>query len=231
MPADASAYTALGLAPGADWEAVQLAYKKLIERYHPGRDRGDAARAAEINRAYREIRRAREERDRRVFGQVDFLATPPRRRRWVWVAAVVVAAAVGAAPFAAEPLARFARDFSLEKVAPLAVDDVEGDHAPDGNMARPLAIGAIDGAVGDALRMARGRDEVALASTSRECHRQLRLTPSLERLDRCAAFDDAVVLLQNRDPLRSRAVQRARDHRPPAERCGDPVERFAGDRR
>jgi len=34
------------------------------------------------------------------------------------------------------------------------------------------------------------------------CHHQLRLEPSLAALDRCAAFDDAVVLLQDRDPLR-----------------------------
>jgi hypothetical protein len=43
---------------------------------------------------------------------------------------------------------------------------------------------------------------MALASASRDCHHRLRLDPSLAGLDRCAAFDDAVVLLQDRDPLR-----------------------------
>ena len=43
---------------------------------------------------------------------------------------------------------------------------------------------------------------MALASASRDCHHELRLKPALAKLDRCAAFDDAVIQLQNRDPLR-----------------------------
>jgi hypothetical protein len=43
---------------------------------------------------------------------------------------------------------------------------------------------------------------MALASASRDCHHLLRSDPSLLQLDRCAAFDDAVVQLQDRDPLR-----------------------------
>jgi hypothetical protein len=43
---------------------------------------------------------------------------------------------------------------------------------------------------------------MALASASRDCHHELRLKPSLGQLDRCAAFDDAVIQLQDRDPLR-----------------------------
>jgi hypothetical protein len=38
-------------------------------------------------------------------------------------------------------------------------------------------------------------------SASRDCHRELRLLPSLMQLDHCAAFDDAVIDLQNRDPM------------------------------
>ena len=49
--------------------------------------------------------------------------------------------------------------------------------------------------------MARRHDRGALLSASRDCHRLLRLRPSVTRLDRCAAFDDAVVELQNRDPM------------------------------
>ncbi|MFL6800545.1 MAG: DnaJ family molecular chaperone, partial [Sphingomicrobium sp.] len=58
MPTDASAFHALGLEPGADFAAVERAYKALIKRYHPDRQGGDARRAAEINRAYRELRLA-----------------------------------------------------------------------------------------------------------------------------------------------------------------------------
>ena len=43
---------------------------------------------------------------------------------------------------------------------------------------------------------------MALAGVSRNCHRQLRTNPSVLQLDRCAAFDDAVVQLQDRDPFR-----------------------------
>ena len=43
---------------------------------------------------------------------------------------------------------------------------------------------------------------MALAGASRDCHHQLRTEPSVLQLDRCAAFDDAVVQLQDRDPLR-----------------------------
>ena len=38
-------------------------------------------------------------------------------------------------------------------------------------------------------------------ASSRDCHRQLRLEPSVTQLDRCAAFDDAVVELQDTDPM------------------------------
>jgi hypothetical protein len=40
-----------------------------------------------------------------------------------------------------------------------------------------------------------------LLNASGECHDRFRSTPSLALLDRCAAFDDAVVDLQDRDPM------------------------------
>jgi hypothetical protein len=66
----------------------------------------------------------------------------------------------------------------------------------------PLASTAIDQSIRDAARLFRQRDEMALATHSRDCHRQLRLQPSIGQFDRCAAFDDAVVQIQDRDPLR-----------------------------
>jgi hypothetical protein len=54
----------------------------------------------------------------------------------------------------------------------------------------------------EALHLARTRDEMALAERSRECHHRFRVQPSLDQLDRCAAFDNAVLELQDRDPLR-----------------------------
>ena len=69
-------------------------------------------------------------------------------------------------------------------------------------MDQPLDLRTIDAAAADALKLARTRDEMALAGASRTCHRALRNDPSLVQLDRCAAFDDAVVELEDRDPLR-----------------------------
>ena len=45
-----------------------------------------------------------------------------------------------------------------------------------------------------------------LTAASRQCHSSFRLKPELEQFDRCAAFDDAVVRLQDRDPLRDRGA-------------------------
>jgi hypothetical protein len=69
-------------------------------------------------------------------------------------------------------------------------------------MDQPLHLAAIDGSARDALHLSRTRDEMALASASRDCHHALRRAPTVIQLDRCAAFDDAVVQLQDRDPLR-----------------------------
>src|SRR3954447_1276369 len=59
MATNASAYDVLGVEPGADWTTVERAYKTLMKTHHPDRAGGDAERAAEINRAYRELRQAR----------------------------------------------------------------------------------------------------------------------------------------------------------------------------
>ena len=68
-------------------------------------------------------------------------------------------------------------------------------------MGQPIHNAEVSEGIRDALRIARKYDDAALLSASRDCHRLLRLKPSVARLDRCAAFDDAVVELQNRDPM------------------------------
>ena len=69
-------------------------------------------------------------------------------------------------------------------------------------MAGDLHVAAIDAAVAKALHLYRTKDEMALAGASRECQSRFREVPATQMLDRCAAFDDAVVGLQDRDPLR-----------------------------
>lgn len=192
MAGDASAFAVLGLEPGADSAAVEKAYKSLIKRYHPDREGGDARRAAEITKAYRELR-GPAAREALEFNEID--ATTPSSFTWVG-AALAAAGAVLILVVATGPISR------LTAVPRLPLGHVPAAaQAPD-LMDQPLAGAAIERSVGEAVRMSRTTDEMALASASRDCHHRLRLDPSLAGLDRCAAFDDAVVLLQDRDPLR-----------------------------
>jgi hypothetical protein len=196
MAGNASAFAALGLEPGADPAAIEAAYKRLIKRYHPDREGGDSKRAAEINRAYRELRGA-EARDHLIFNDEDEL--PAGRIRVTWAGtALAAAAAVLVLALAAGPLSRL----TAGSVPRLPIGHSAGTATASDPMDQPLAAIAVDRAVGDAVRLVRTSDEMKLAATSRDCHHQLRLKPDLSQLDRCAAFDDAVVQLQDRDPLR-----------------------------
>lgn len=62
-------------------DASAYAYRKLIKLHHPDRSGGDAARAAEINRAYRELRGRPAPVDAFNFGGDD--AEEPCSRAWV----------------------------------------------------------------------------------------------------------------------------------------------------
>jgi hypothetical protein len=192
MAGDGSAYAALGLEPGADAAAVEQAYKRLIKRYHPDRAGGDAKRAAEITQAYRELKIGRAK-DDLILNDLDSVAEP----RFQWIGGALAAGgAVLILLVAAGPISR------LTAVPRLPLGQAAPTSLSSDMMDRPLANAAIVGAVAQAVRLSRTSDEMALASTSRDCHHQLRLRPSLSGLDRCAAFEDAVVLLQDRDPLR-----------------------------
>jgi hypothetical protein len=195
MAGDASAYAALGLEPNADSASIERAYKKLIKEHHPDREGGDATRAAEINRAYREIRTERDLKDPLELN--DELGAPRSGSR-AWVAvALMLLIALGAILLLIGPLSSIARSDQ-----PRALTAHSRAAAATDPMDQPLNVKVIDGAAVEALQIARTKDEMALASTSRDCHHELRSRPSLVQLDRCAAFDDAVVQLQDRDPLR-----------------------------
>jgi hypothetical protein len=197
MAADASPYAALGLDRGADAAAIERAYKKLIKQYHPDREGGDARRAAEINRAYRELRRERNDLE---FNEEDPLEAPSEFG-WARTAAVIAVAILLLVLFTG-PVGRALAQLSGAAASTRQKNGVQAAaEAPD-VMNQPLDLAAVNGAVGDAVRMAGTQDEMALASASRDCHHELRLKPALAKLDRCAAFDDAVVQLQDRDPLR-----------------------------
>jgi curved DNA-binding protein CbpA len=198
MAEDASAYAALGLDPDADPAEIEQAYRRLIKEHHPDREGGDARRAAEINRAYRELRAERNLKDPLELNE-DWTVESRARRGWATLAGM---AAVGAAGFLllAGPLGPSAdalRSPTLHRLG--AANGGSGAADP---MEQPLHVSAIIAAAHRAQYLSQNRDEMALASASRDCHHELRNDPSLLQLDRCVAFDDAVVQLQDRDPLR-----------------------------
>ena len=189
MAGQGSAYAALGLGPDADSAAVDRAYRRLIKLHHPDRAGGDAGRAAEINRAYRELR-GPAAKDALEFNEEQAVERARPGTRWIGAALILAAAVAVLAIVAGLPKPR------------LPLGEVAATANLGDPMDQPLAVVAVDRAVGEAVRLSRSRDEMALASASRDCHHRLRVAPSLAQLDRCAAFDDAVVQLQDRDPLR-----------------------------
>jgi hypothetical protein len=203
MAGRASAFAILGLAPGADAAAVEQAYKRLIKLYHPDHEGGDGTRAAEIIRAYRELRGG----PIAVLDPLEFNEDFSRRRksrRWP-VAALLVAVTLGGALLIHGPVSPFVRDLLFPAAAPAhsLVAAVRGPSESEA-MDQPLILAAIDGAVREAVSLSQTSDEIALAEASRACQRRFRDDPTIARLDRCAAFDDAVVQLQDRDPLHDR---------------------------
>ena len=202
MAGDATAYDSLGLEPGADQAAIERAYKRLIKEHHPDRQGGDSGRAAEINRAYRELRTAKP----LAKDALELHDEPDEQRKGVgWViAALCLAGALGALLLVTAPMTGSLQDWSPASAQSLPLTSAAAARAPLDAMYQPLRTGAIDGAVRDAKHIAGTRDEMSLAAESNLCHRKLQSSPDVTQLDRCAAFDDAVVQLQDRDPLRDR---------------------------
>ena len=194
MRGDRSAYDVLGLEPDADLHEIDRAYKRLIKRHHPDRSGGDAARAADINRAYRELR-GRSGQHTLAFHDDDVARSGGRG--WVQ-AAMAVAIALAALLVATGPVKAFIEQLSRSG-RPEAAVSARG--YPRDELDRPIRDATVLGGAKDALRLARRGDDGALLSASRECYRRLHQEPSVDGLDRCAAFDDAIVQLQDRDPI------------------------------
>jgi hypothetical protein len=197
MADDASAYAALGLGPDADSAEIERAYKRLIKEHHPDRAGGDARRAAELNRAYRELRAGHDLKDPLDFNDGWADGPPAAARGWAAFALMILATAA-VLLLLIGPLG-----LSADALRPAVLHRFAATHGAAADpMEQPLHVTEIDASARRAQLLARMRDEMALASASRDCHHRLRNDPSLLELDRCAAFDDAVVQLQDRDPLR-----------------------------
>lgn len=200
MAGEASAFAVLGLKPGADWASIDQAYKRLIKLHHPDREGGDAARAAEINRAYRELKGARGLDEAVPFNEPPAATAQPARWGCTAAALVLVVGLMVLPTLSDTPLIA-PLPFGATAPGPDRAASHQRQRAPD-VMDQPLHWSVIDDSVQRAVHLASTSDEMALAAASRDCQRQLRSRPSLPQLDRCAAFDAAVVQLQDRDPLR-----------------------------
>jgi hypothetical protein len=197
MVGRASAFAVLGLEPGADAAAIEGAYKRLIKQHHPDREGGDAGRAAEITQAYRELRGGKATADPLQFN--DFVE---RRRRPRWpVAALVGGAAIAGLLLTLGPSVPLSRALWATR-SQLPAHRASARGTPPDPMADSLHVQPINQAVRQAVSLFRTRDEMALANASNDCQRRFRDSPGTKMLDRCAAFDDAVVGLEDRDPLR-----------------------------
>jgi hypothetical protein len=215
MAADVTSYTVLGLKPGADRDAIEKAYRRLIKRYHPDREGGDGERAAEINRAYFELRGRRPqdiERDgpsgideaiyrRRAHRNRVPLA---RRRKLPWRRLLLVAVLAMLWVWR-DQVRSFGDELGVELSN--AIEPATGYRAgaalPEGPDALESALDskAITESIDDVRRLlASGRTD-AVADMSRACHRQMRLAPTARQLDRCAAVDFMAVAIVRNDPL------------------------------
>lgn len=214
MRGDAAAYQALGLDPGADQATIDRAYKALIKRYHPDREGGDAARASAINEAYFQLRRPGQQAEPAAPTSVAEAlyarrAMQPKLRRNKkkaprWPLLLLLALGV-VAYLQRDELAIVAEDLQAEVQRRIEPSSADGTDAARAGRSESLDEPLVAGAIGDAVAQARilhsAGDEAALAEHSRDCHQKLRAEPSLTRLDGCAAFDNAVLELQRRDPL------------------------------
>ncbi len=199
MGGDRSAYALLGLSPGADRQAIEQAYRRLIKVHHPDRAGGDAGRAAEITRAYRELK-AREGRGEAL----EFHAHPVIARIGPAWQVIALSLAVGLLSLAILAGGRFDSGFGARagasRIEPVAkARDRVARATP---LEQPIDLADIEVTVARVRNDFASLDEMEFAARSRTCHLEFRLDPEVRTFDRCAAFDYAVILLQDRDPLR-----------------------------
>lgn len=204
MSPDLSAYKTLGLKPGSDRAAVEAAYRRLIKRYHPDRQGGDAARAAEINRAYRHLREV-QRRPAVPAGNAPAADTASKRSRATLPPGVKLGVGAGIVSLIVS-LAVLDRSSGSFRGGGQPLQYEAGRPVPKASEAShfsevPLNTDAIDRSVVTAATMAAAGDLGRIASQSRRCHSELWRNPALARLDQCVAFDEAVIVLMKEEAI------------------------------
>ena len=207
MIGEETAYAALGLRRGASRSEIEEAYRRLIKRYHPDMAGGDAARAAEINRAYTQLRRSGAAPAVRVRPRPPApipRTTRPKGRRFglLVVALGAIAGTVGLASERAERLPVRATDaIPLRWVQSVDAGGIDDRRDRLSSFDEPLHDEVIDRAIRDAVRLNSEGDVGSAVEFSRDCNNKLRDDPSLAWFDSCAAFDEAMVALTANRPL------------------------------
>ena len=201
-----TAYAALGLRRGASRSEIEEAYRRLIKRYHPDMAGGDAARAAEINRAYTALRRRGPAPPvlvrPRPPAPIPQPTRPKGRRLGLLMAALgAIAASVVLAGERADRLPGRTTDaLPLRWVESLDAGGID-NRDRFASFDEPLHEEVIDRAIRDAVRLNSDGDVGSAAEFSRACNNKLRDDPSLAWFDSCAAFDEAIVALTGERPL------------------------------
>jgi hypothetical protein len=211
MQGHASAYSVLGLEPGAGREEIERAYRRLIKLHHPDRHGGDNRWAAEINRAYAELRRVQPASEP-LYPRADPRPLPRRRARGsgrrreratrstVWSILMISLGAL--LLLQAQPLAqRLSAGWrTVERALEPVITGPAQRQASASSIEEPLNIGAVSEAAARARELMGSGNSESVAEFSRECHRALRTEPNAAAFDRCVAFDIAVTVLADSSP-------------------------------
>ena len=196
-----SAYAEVGLKPRADRAQIDEAYRRLIKLHHPDRPGGNGERAAQINRAYRELRN--QPPDILPVQVQPRFSVKAERPRFRLRALATVCVAAGAIFFLSRNPDIFHSLESATAVPAMAAsqdDSSPKSVTPLDDLQEPLSKSAIDRSAADALNLYQRSNPASLAGYSRGCQAQFHDHPDVVWFDACAAFDEAVVLLQSRDP-------------------------------
>lgn len=198
MRGERSAYDVLGLEPGAEREEVERSYRRLIKIYHPDRPDGDRAKAEQVIEAYRSI-------ISRPLGVDDMVFNEPPAKTtssasWQIAGLLLAIGLLLLAPLGGP----FDSEFG-SRLRAVDLSGRTGDAASSANgtlrAGMPIDDRLIGRVAAEAWHDFSTRTEDELADISRSCHREFLRATDVRRFDRCVAYDRAIIVLQDRDPV------------------------------